>query len=145
MNNNKGFTLVELLAVIVILALIITIAVPAVTNIMSKTQNNAYCTRVSTFESSAKLWGKDHYDEISEGKCVIEEDGNCYIRIIDLVNSGYIKKDNKDATKEEDYVVDERDNTTLINQRIKVFIKDKRVYATYQHKSSDDKNLCKKK
>ena len=48
-NNRKfGFTLVELLAVIVILAVILVIAVPKVMNIIND-------TRKSTFETSVKL------------------------------------------------------------------------------------------
>ena len=48
MKKKKGFTLVELLAVIVILAVILVIAVP---QIMSTIEN----ARKGTFESTAKL------------------------------------------------------------------------------------------
>ena len=42
MNKNRGFSLVELLAVIVVLGLIITFATPAVLNILSSAQTNIY-------------------------------------------------------------------------------------------------------
>ena len=40
-NNKKGFTLVELLAVIVVLAIIILIAMPSVMSAMDKARRNA--------------------------------------------------------------------------------------------------------
>lgn len=43
-NNKKGFTLVELLAVIVVLAIIILIAMPSVMSAMDKARRNALVT-----------------------------------------------------------------------------------------------------
>ncbi len=42
MKKSKGFTLVELLAVIVILAILVLVATPAVTSIMQKSQKNSF-------------------------------------------------------------------------------------------------------
>ena len=42
MKKSKGFTLVELLAVIVILAVLVLVATPAVTSIMQKSQKNSF-------------------------------------------------------------------------------------------------------
>ncbi len=47
-KQKKGFTLVELLAVIVILAIILAIAIPAITGLVSN-------TRKSAFESNVKM------------------------------------------------------------------------------------------
>ena len=47
LKNRKGFTLVELLAVIVVLAIIILIAMPAVLSAMEKARKNALKTEAS--------------------------------------------------------------------------------------------------
>ena len=46
MEKSKGFTLVELLAVIVILAVLVLVATPAVTSIMQRSQQNSFKNEV---------------------------------------------------------------------------------------------------
>ena len=48
--NKKGFTLVELLAVIVILAVIMVITIPTVLGSMDKAKESAFATAVETME-----------------------------------------------------------------------------------------------
>ena len=54
MKNNKGFTLVELLAVIVILAVIILIAVNAVIPQMNKAKKNSFIDEVAVYAQAAE-------------------------------------------------------------------------------------------
>ena len=53
-TNKKGFTLVELLAVIVILAVLILIALPNVMSIMNNARNNAFKDEAAAFISAAE-------------------------------------------------------------------------------------------
>ncbi|MEH7384766.1 type II secretion system protein [Bacillus sp. JJ1521] len=56
LKNQKGLTLIELLAVIVILGIIATIAVPAIGNVVSKTQEKANYTEAQQIIDSARLY-----------------------------------------------------------------------------------------
>lgn len=60
MNNKKGFTLVELLAVIVILGVLTAIAVPSVLGISKKIKTDMYDSKIKTIEVAAELWADDH-------------------------------------------------------------------------------------
>ncbi|MBA9025738.1 type II secretion system protein [Peribacillus huizhouensis] len=55
MNNQKGLTLVELLAVIVILGIIAAIAVPSIGNIIDNSKKDAHIANAQQLISSAKL------------------------------------------------------------------------------------------
>ena len=71
--NNKGFTLVELLAVLVILSLLITVAVPSVNKTLLNINENMYCEKVTNLENAARLYAEDYYmDQSSIDEKVIE-------------------------------------------------------------------------
>lgn len=53
-KNKKGFTLVELLAVIVILAVLIVIAMPSVLQIMENSRRSAFETEVKSYLKAAQ-------------------------------------------------------------------------------------------
>lgn len=63
LKNKKGFTLVELLAVIVILAIILAIAVPSISDMIKNSKRNA-------FEADVKLIIKGIDYKILEGKTI---------------------------------------------------------------------------
>lgn len=62
-KNRKGFTLTELLAILVILGVIVAIAVPSYNNLSKKFRNNYYEKLDETILTSAKTYFKDHAEE----------------------------------------------------------------------------------
>ena len=54
MKSKKGFTVVELLAVIVVLAIVMGIAAVAITNVLDSTRKNAYVASAKQFIAGAK-------------------------------------------------------------------------------------------
>lgn len=102
--NKKGFTLVELLAVLVILGLIVSIGGVAITKIMSNTKEKNYETLIANIKSGVETF----YQECKYGdvplnpnadpdtqlyyKCLkdINASGYYKVKVSTLVNFGYV-------------------------------------------------------
>ena len=67
--NNKGFTLIEVLAVIVILSILMAIMVPSVGNIMKKNKADNYQNLEDSIISAAKIYVSDNRYKITVGSC----------------------------------------------------------------------------
>lgn len=139
--KNKGFTLVELIAVIVVLSLLITIAVPSVITISNKIKTNMFTEKISSIESSAKLYAQDMFSESVQASTTpipIK-----IIQIRDLVKTGYLKKDDENCdinVNNSSCIKDPRDDSSLDNSLIEIYTKNKRLYASYMYKSTDATN-----
>lgn len=62
--KNKGFTLVELIAVIVVLGLISLIAIPTVNNSIIKYKDKLEADAIRNIEQAAKNWAADNINKL---------------------------------------------------------------------------------
>ena len=62
--NNKGFTLVELLAVLVILSVIMGIAIPTISSSMERTKSKQDKTKQKMLESYAEMFVTDNKNAV---------------------------------------------------------------------------------
>ena len=102
LKNRKGFTLVELLAVIVVLAIIILIALPAVLNSMEKARRNSFAIEANEFVKAAEtaysmaalngLPAGKQINTAAQGETPVYISRYC-VNFKDLKTGGYIKKD----------------------------------------------------
>ena len=88
--KKKGFTLVELLAVIVILSLILVIAVPSVNRYIKQSKEKAYNTQISTIIEAAQA-----YASANSGLLPRKEEFVVKITLGQLKSSGLIKEEVK--------------------------------------------------
>ena len=85
--DNKGFTLVELLAVVVVLIAISSIAIPTISSSLERSREKRYKAKVKLVESAAKLYASDH-------KEVFDNEWDfCNILVSTLVSNDYIDSD----------------------------------------------------
>lgn len=86
--KKKGFTLVELLAVIILLGLLTFVVVPSVIGFIKEAKEKSYQQQLSNLKESAIRYVSDHTDVIDE----IEKDGKYSISVNDLITNGYVRK-----------------------------------------------------
>lgn len=108
LKNKKGFTLVELLAVIVVLAIIILIAMPSVMSAMDKARRNALITEATEITKIAATAFAD--DSMGTGLT-----SECY-SLQALKNGGYLDKNLKDYSGSVSISIDS--NTGAVTRKI---------------------------
>ncbi|WP_258000273.1 type II secretion system protein [Bacillus sp. Marseille-P3661] len=99
LKNNKGFTLVELLAVIVILGIIAAIAVPSIGNIIDNSKKDAHVANARQLIEAARL------KVASEGINITTTATE--LQMTDLVSQGYLESAPKDPTGTGSYTAGE--------------------------------------
>lgn len=82
---KRGFTLIELMAVIVILGIISVIVVPAVDRFIRSSQYAAYDVQIDYIEDAAKNWAADNYNRIPDNN-----NESITIYLSQLKSEGYI-------------------------------------------------------
>ena len=70
--KNKAFTLIELLAVIIILGILATIAVPTIVGIINNSKEDTLESQIETVTDAAERWGTDNWRKLPETSCDID-------------------------------------------------------------------------
>jgi len=95
--NKKGFTLVELLAVVVILALIATLASTSIINVVKTSKSDLYDAQIELIKEAAKAWGAENLNLLpNSGKCK-------YITLNDLKEYGLLDKNMKNPNTNKEF------------------------------------------
>lgn len=123
--NNKGFTLVEVIAVVVILAVLAMLLVPSVTSFLDKSETDSYKKLKQSILVAAKEFVNDNRYN-TELECVPDSNAICFgdgvlegnITVKILLEEGYLSPSGTEENCDEDsevmtevceYVVDPRD------------------------------------
>lgn len=117
--NKKGFTLVELMAVLVIIGVVAVLSVVSVTTVLKSYKNTLYQKQKKSIESAARLWASDNLlilPKGNSGSCTysgttcnengVELNGEYKTLVIDLQTlqtGGYISADLKSVRTKEPF------------------------------------------
>lgn len=82
---KKGFTLVELLGIIIILGVIMMIAFPIINKTIKDSKEEAYDMQVKMILESARTWAIDNANRLPD------EGTDLKLMVLDLIRDGYIK------------------------------------------------------
>ena len=85
-NKKSGFTLVEMLAVVIVLSFIAIIVTPIIDGVLDDNKNRAYEDQISGIISSAKLWGTENI-----GKLPNADGESTSVTLEELQTGGYAK------------------------------------------------------
>ena len=97
MKNNSGFTLVELLAVMVLLGFVMTLALPIYSSVYNTIKNTTYINTIKTIRMAALDYSANSYvkDEVKNSYHVTGSNDWCKtVNVGDLIKAGYLKSDN---------------------------------------------------
>ena len=82
--NKKGFTLVELLVVIVLLVVIMSIAIPSITSSLERSKQKQYDSKMELILSAVDIYADRHKNSIGN---------NSIITIVNLIDEDLITKE----------------------------------------------------
>lgn len=106
--KKKGFTLVEMMVVVAIMAIIMLLVVPNVTGMLKKIDNEKYERFLSDVFLATEAYIQKNIEEFSDIKVPNQK---VYVYYTDLISSNYLKSTtydpkNKKQVKDEDYTVE---------------------------------------
>ncbi len=132
---NKGFTLVELMAVLVLIVIIASIGYAGITAVQRNINQNLWEATVEEIETGAVKYGQDNLNALNTNEtCNIDgsETRNCIeVTVEFLIDSNYIDTDEVDDSEKE--IITNNVTGEIVNDNIVyIYLENNRVYAEYQ-------------
>lgn len=114
--NNKGYTVIELIIVMVVFGLITAVTIGATSNAFKDDTEEYYRVKVKDIESNAKRYGMTLEEVKTEGSKVIT--------VKELVDAGFLSPDNEKG----DILDPRKPKTTMNNTKIKITYSEEKGY-----------------
>ena len=132
MKNKKGFTLIEILCVIVLIGILSVIATISIVNLSSKSKENLYCAKIELIENIAESYGIKYELELNNSNELYNGYKSLKIKVSTLVDAGKLEPDKKND------VINPKDNTIMNDIDIVLYLKNNQIKAEIPN------NICEK-
>lgn len=144
--KKNGFTLVELLAVIVILAIIITIAVVSVTGTRNDSLQRVLDTKIEEIESGAVLYGQENPSVLTDScKVKVKEEEKEFtkckaMQVGYLLDNNYVESNEGSGNQKDLY--NNVTNKSMREDYVMIYYNNHQVYALFCEKFNLKENKC---
>ena len=130
--NKKGFALVELIATIVVLALVVSISAYAITNIINSAKAKNYELLIKNIKDASETYYQECKYKYSNNSGITCNDN---VTLQDLVNYGYLKGN---GTKDDKMViVNPKDNINIGECSIAIKYENGKLTITKEKKTNN--------
>lgn len=144
MKKKNGFSLVEILAVIVILSIVATMATFNVMKTRENSMKKLLNTKIDELEASAILYGQENQGSL-EGTCTVDNEEYKFCKLVtvkDLIDNDYYTTSEENRNNKKD-LINNVTNKSMLCDEIQIYKKNNRVYAkAINIKSNDENNVC---
>lgn len=129
---KKGFTLIEMLAVIVILSIVIGMAMFSSSRVKDNSLKKLLETKISDLESAAIMYGQENQGELNESCTISEvEYSACKdITVKELIDGSYYKSTETDSNGNVT-LINNVTHESMLNDKLTIYRKNNRIYALY--------------
>ena len=136
--NRKGYTLIELLAVILIISLIIALSIFGIIKAINSSKEKAATLSEKSIKEAAETFAAEKNDDSSYWLDITDKDNKYFCTTIEeLMNKGLLDKKANIKSKDFDihsYVLVKKNKVTFVNSNAEILTKDKA--------NSDDYKVC---
>lgn len=140
--KKKGFTLVELMVVLVIIVIISTIGFGGISLVQIKVKESLWQGKIDMIEKSAETYGDDNKNRLVSS-CVIDgvTKNECMsVTVQHLIDTNYIKTDEEDANHNpviiNETLPEDDANYYANNMNVFIYLENDIVYAKLDYQES---------